>query len=117
MTLRHLLLGGRLPAWLGFDRGPIALPGSRGTPRQGQVYRDGGRETSFAPSYRLITDFGEERRAHRARGGPVGPAPLTLVRVGAEGLDRGQPEDTAAVRAPLSAVSALEARRLGVQVR
>jgi penicillin amidase len=54
VTMRHLLFGGRLPARLGFDRGPFALPGSRGTPRQGTVYRSGGRETSFAPSLRIL---------------------------------------------------------------
>ncbi len=83
VTLRHLLLGGRLPAWMGFDRGPVALPGSRGTPRQGQVYRDGGRETSFAPSYRLITDFGEDA-AHTALAG--GPSDRRLSRWYASGL-------------------------------
>ena len=83
VALRHLLLGGRLPAWLGFDRGPLALPGSRGTPRQGQVYRAEGRETSFAPSYRLVTDFGEGA-AHTALAG--GPSDRRFSRWYASGL-------------------------------
>jgi hypothetical protein len=70
LVMRHLLLGGRLPAWLGFDRGPIALAGGRGTIRQGQVYRSGGRETSFAPSYRLVTDLGEAAAHTSLAGGP-----------------------------------------------
>lgn len=70
VTMRHLLLGGRLPAWMGFDRGPFALPGSRGTPRQGTVYRSGGRETSFAPSLRFVTDFAEEVVHSALSGGP-----------------------------------------------
>lgn len=70
VALRHLLFGGRLPSWLGFDRGPFALPGSRGTPRQGVVYRSGGRETSFAPSLRLATDFAEEVVHSALAGGP-----------------------------------------------
>lgn len=70
VTMRHLLFGGRLPARLGFDRGPFALPGSRGTPRQGSVYRSGGRETSFAPSLRFVTDLAEEVVHSALAGGP-----------------------------------------------
>jgi penicillin amidase len=70
VTLRHLLLGGRLPMSAGFDRGPLPLPGGAGSPSQGQVYRSGGRETSFAPSLRLITDFAEEAVHTALAGGP-----------------------------------------------
>ena len=59
LMMKHLLLGGRLPRWAGFDRGPVPLRGSRGTIHQGQIYRSGGRETSFAPSYRLVIDLAE----------------------------------------------------------
>jgi penicillin amidase len=69
-VMRHLLLGGRLPRALGFDRGPLSLRGGRGSVHQGQIYRAAGRETSFAPSYRLITDLAE-RAVHTAlAGGP-----------------------------------------------
>jgi penicillin amidase len=70
ITLSHLLLGGRLPVWAGFDYGPIGLPGGRATVRQGQVYRSGGRTTSFAPSYRLVTDLGEDVAHTALAGGP-----------------------------------------------
>jgi penicillin amidase len=70
VVMRHLLLGGRLPRWLGFDHGPIPIRGSRGTIHQGQVYRSGGRDTSFAPSFRLVTDFGEEAVHTGIAGGP-----------------------------------------------
>lgn len=70
IMMRHLLLGGRLPTWAGFDVGPIALPGNRATVRQGQVYRSGGRQTSFAPSYRLVTDLGEASARTALAGGP-----------------------------------------------
>lgn len=53
----HLMLGGKLPRALGFDRGPLTLAGGRATPHQGQIYRSGGRLTTFAPSYRMVTDF------------------------------------------------------------
>ena len=68
--IRHLLLGGRVPSWVGFDGGPIALPGGRATIRQGQVYRSGGRETTFAPSVRLVTDFAEPAAHTSLAGGP-----------------------------------------------
>jgi penicillin amidase len=70
LVMRHLVLGGRLPRWLGFDHGPIALAGGRGTIHQGQIYRSGGRETSFAPSYRFVTDLGEDSARTCLAGGP-----------------------------------------------
>lgn len=70
VMMRHLLFGGRLPAWLGFDHGPIELPGGRATIHQGQVYRSGGRATTFAPSYRLVTDFAETAVHTCLAGGP-----------------------------------------------
>jgi penicillin amidase len=68
--MKHVLLGDRLPSWLGFNYGPVALRGSRATIHQGQVYRSGGRETSFAPSYRLVTDLGESAARTCLAGGP-----------------------------------------------
>jgi penicillin amidase len=68
IVMKHILFGDRLPAWLGFDHGPVPLPGSRATLRQGEIFRAGGREQSFAPSYRFVTDLAE-RCAHRALAG------------------------------------------------
>lgn len=70
LLMKHLMLGGRLPRWLGFDRGPLPLRGGRATIHQGQIYRSGGRQTSFAPSYRLVTDFGEAAAHTCLAGGP-----------------------------------------------
>jgi penicillin amidase len=70
VMMKHLMLGGRFPVWLGFDRGPVMLPGNRATIHQGQVYRSGGRVTSFAPSYRLVTDLGDESIHTCIAGGP-----------------------------------------------
>jgi penicillin amidase len=70
LVLKHILFGGKLPRALGFDRGPITLRGGRATPHQGQVYRSAGRDTSFAPSIRLIVDFGEEGMRTNLVGGP-----------------------------------------------
>jgi penicillin amidase len=70
LLMKHLMLGGRLPRWLGFDHGPVPLRGGRATIHQGQIYRSGGRQTSFAPSYRLVTDFGEAAAHTCLAGGP-----------------------------------------------
>lgn len=69
-TFKHLMLGGRLPAWMGFDRGPYPLAGGRATIRQGQIFRQAGRETTWAPSYRFSTDFAEPVARTALAGGP-----------------------------------------------
>jgi len=83
VLVRHLLFGGRLPRRLGFDRGPIAIPGGRATVHQGQIYRSGGRETTFVPSFRIVTDLAEEA-AHTCLAG--GPSDRRLSRWYASGL-------------------------------
>ncbi len=70
ITLRHLLFGAKLPAMLGFDRGPIELPGGRASLRQGQVFRAGGRTTTFAPSVRFVADLAEPGAHTSLPGGP-----------------------------------------------
>ncbi|MCP4124801.1 MAG: penicillin acylase family protein [Bacteroidetes bacterium] len=57
ITLSNMVLGGKLPKFLGFDAGPYPLCGGRSTIHQGQVYQSAGRQTSFAPSFRIITDM------------------------------------------------------------
>jgi penicillin amidase len=70
VMMKHLMMGGRFPTWFGFDKGPIPLRGNRATIHQGQVYRSGGRVTSFAPSYRMVTDFSEDNAFTCIAGGP-----------------------------------------------
>ena len=60
ITLTNMLLGGKFPKFMGFDKGPFPIRGGRATVHQGQVYKNAGRSTSFAPSYRLITDMSED---------------------------------------------------------
>ena len=84
VLVRHLLFGGRLPRRLGFDRGPIAIPGGRATIHQGQIYRSGGRETTFAPSLRIVTDLSEDA-AHTCLAG--GTSDRRLSRWYASGLN------------------------------
>jgi penicillin amidase len=59
ITMRHLFWGGKLPRWLGFDHGPIALRGGRATVHQAQCYYDGKRPISAGPSIRFVTDLAE----------------------------------------------------------
>ncbi|MCP3803820.1 penicillin acylase family protein [Allokutzneria sp. A3M-2-11 16] len=70
VVLSHMLFGGKLPRLAGFDRGPVTLVGGRATPHQGQIYRSAGRLTTFAPSYRMVTDFAVPGWESCLAGGP-----------------------------------------------
>lgn len=70
VVLRHLLLGGKLPPALGFDRGPFPVVGGRATVVQGQLLRLAGRESAFCPSWRFVTDLGSDAAETALAGGP-----------------------------------------------
>jgi len=70
ITLTNIFFSGKLPQFLGFDRGPIPLKGGRATPHQGQIYQSAGRTTSFAPSLRLIADLASKELHTSMPGGP-----------------------------------------------
>lgn len=70
ITFKHILFGGKLPAFLGFDKGPYALPGGRATISQGQIYKSAGRTTSFAASIRLVSDMSSDTLISNMPGGP-----------------------------------------------
>jgi len=70
ITFKNLLFQGKLPKVLGFDEMDVPLLGGRATPHQGQIYRSGGRETSFSPSMRLIASMDEEILHTCLAGGP-----------------------------------------------
>lgn len=69
-TMAHMLFGGKLPRWTGFDRGPFVAEGGRATVRQGQLYKAAGRQTSFMPSYRFVADMAEAGALTALAGGP-----------------------------------------------
>jgi len=69
-TMTNILFGGKLPAFLGFDRGPIVGIGNRATIHQGQIYRSAGRDTTFFPSLRVVTDFATDELHTNLIGGP-----------------------------------------------
>jgi penicillin amidase len=71
VTMSHILFGGKVPSWLGFDRGPITILGSRATIHQGQIYRSGNRTTTFCPSFRMVTDLSREEVCTNLAGGPT----------------------------------------------
>jgi penicillin amidase len=69
-TLTNMFFSGKLPRFLGFDRGPVRLRGGRATINQGQTYRAAGRTSSFCPSFRMVIDFGEDHIYTNLAGGP-----------------------------------------------
>lgn len=72
VTMTNVFFGGALPGFLGFDHGPVALPGSRATVVQGAVFRAHGRLTSFAPSWRYVADLSTAEAHTALPGGPSG---------------------------------------------
>lgn len=70
VLFKNILFDGKLPRFLGFDKGPYPLPGGRATIHQGQIYRSANRDTTFFPSYRFVTDFSESMIHTTLAGGP-----------------------------------------------
>jgi penicillin amidase len=70
MTMSHILFGGKLPRFMGFDYGPVVLEGSRATLNQGQIFRSAGKTSTFCPSYRIITDMTTDELHTNLPGGP-----------------------------------------------
>jgi penicillin amidase len=70
VIMTNLFFDGKLPRFLGFDYGPLTLEGNRATVVQGAIYKSMGRTTTFAPSYRFITDLAETKAHTSLAGGP-----------------------------------------------
>jgi penicillin amidase len=68
--MTNIFFDGKLPRWLGFDRGPFTAVGNRATIHQAQLYTSGGRRTSFLPSYRFVTDLAADEIHTTIAGGP-----------------------------------------------
>ena len=68
--LRHLLFGGKLPALLGFDRGPVCMAGGRATIHQVQAVRSVHRTTTVVPSFRMVADLAADEIHTTLAGGP-----------------------------------------------
>jgi penicillin amidase len=72
LMMKNIFFDGKLPAWLGFDYGPIELVGNRATVVQGGVLRAHNRLSTFAPSWRMVTDMAEDACHTVLPGGPSG---------------------------------------------
>ncbi len=70
VILKNIVFDGKLPKFLGFDRGPITIIGSLATPHQGQIFESAGRLTTFAPSFRMVTDLSTDEIHTNMAGGP-----------------------------------------------
>jgi penicillin amidase len=70
INLTNIFFSGKLPKFLGFDKGPVVIRGGRATIHQGQIYRSGGRTTSFTPSFRMVTDLAVDELHTNMAGGP-----------------------------------------------
>jgi penicillin amidase len=57
---------------LGFDYGPVELPGNRATVVQGGIFISHDRQTTFTPSWRFLTDLGRDEALTALAGGPSG---------------------------------------------
>lgn len=57
LYFKHLLFADKIPSFIGFDHGPVYLPGNRATVTQGQIFKSAGRTTTFSPSCRIIADM------------------------------------------------------------
>ncbi len=68
--MSHILFGGTMPSFLGFDHGPITGIGGHATIHQGQIYHSAGHTTTFMPSLRIVTDLAEEKLYSNLMGGP-----------------------------------------------
>ncbi len=69
-TMTHILFDGKLPKFMGFDKGPIVGIGSRATIHQGQIYRSADRNTTFFPTFRIVSDMSSNDVFSNLAGGP-----------------------------------------------
>ena len=72
IIMRNIFFDGSLPLFLGFDYGPVELPGNRATVVQGGIFISHDRQTTFTPSWRFLTDLGRDEALTALAGGPSG---------------------------------------------
>ncbi len=70
VLFKNILFDGKLPKFMGFDKGPIPLIGGRTTIHQGQIYKSADRLTTFSPSFRMVTEFTKDETYTNLAGGP-----------------------------------------------
>ena len=72
IVFKNIFFNGKLPGFLGFDPGPYGLIGGRATVHQGQLFNSRGRNTSFTPSIRFVTDHSRNEIETTFAGGASG---------------------------------------------
>ena len=72
LLMRNVFFQGQLPRWLGFDRGPFAVEGSRATVAQCALERHHGLPLQIMPSWRYCTDLGRPEALTALAGGVSG---------------------------------------------
>lgn len=72
INFMNIFFSGKLPGFLGFDERKVALPGSRATIPQCQVFHLLGQVSTVGPSYRMIADLTESGMWTNLPGGPSG---------------------------------------------
>jgi len=87
--INNLFFGGSLPRFLGFDY-PLEHVGSRATIPQAQLYRAAGRDSSFAATLRLVTDFASEEVHLNLAGGASGNRFSPFYKAGLEDWVQGR---------------------------
>ncbi|MFT4927386.1 MAG: penicillin amidase [Phenylobacterium sp.] len=70
ITLKNIFFNGTTPDFLGFDKGPVTAIGGRATIHQGQIYRRDGRQSTFMPSLRMVTEMDKHELHTCLLGGP-----------------------------------------------
>jgi len=70
VIMKNILFDGKLPKFFGFDRGPITIIGCLATPHQGQIFKSAGRQTTFAPGFRMVIDLSTDEMNTNMAGGP-----------------------------------------------
>ncbi len=72
VMMRNFFFQGALPAFLGFDHGPVVIGGCRATVWQGAIFRNLGYPMTCNPTYRFITDLSRVEAHTALAGGPSG---------------------------------------------
>jgi penicillin amidase len=69
-TFSHIIFGKVTPSWFPCNSGPHPLKGCNSTVHQGTLFNDRGRDSSFAPSWRMVTDMAQGAIYTALPGGP-----------------------------------------------
>lgn len=88
LYVEHLLFGGKLPRFLGFDY-RLSHIGSRSTIPQAQVFKASSRQSSFAATFRMICDFADDTLHTNIAGGASDRRFSPYYTAGLPGWERG----------------------------